>query len=96
MASVSIKAEDRAGYYPGSSELEVKLIFRIEDGRLLGGQLFGKPEAVKRIDTLVAAISSGMTIEQLSQLDLAYAPPFSPVYDPLLVAANVGLKKVKK
>ncbi len=96
VASVTISAEDRAGYYPGGDKIFVKLVFQTEGGKLLGGQLFGKVDAVKRIDTLVALISAGMTVRDLSQLDLAYAPPFSPVYDPLIVAANVALKKVKK
>lgn len=63
-------------------------------GRILGAQLAGPLDAVKRIDTFACAIHNGMTLDDLFELDLAYAPPFSPVYDPVLVAARVGRKRL--
>ncbi|MFN2227570.1 MAG: pyridine nucleotide-disulfide oxidoreductase, partial [Anaerolineae bacterium] len=61
-------------------------------GRLLGGQIVGPGPAAKRIDTLATALHNRMTMAELQRLDLAYAPPFAPVWDPLLVAANVAVK----
>ncbi len=91
---VVIKSRSKAHYYPDATPLHVALVFEKGTGRVLGGQLVGSPDAVKRIDVVVTAMSAGLDLEQLSRLDLAYAPPFAPVWDPLLVAANVGKKKI--
>jgi NADPH-dependent 2,4-dienoyl-CoA reductase/sulfur reductase-like enzyme len=90
--STKIKALSRAHYYPGGSPVHVKLIVERGSGRLLGGQIIGDEGAGLRINVLAGALHSEMTVEQLSQLDLAYMPSMSPVWDPLLVAANVALK----
>lgn len=87
-----ITARDMAHYYPGGKRLTVKLVYHAETGKLLGGQLVGRWTSVKRIDALAVALYAGMTVEDLSRQDLAYAPPFSPVWDPLLVAANKAVK----
>lgn len=60
-----------------------------ETERLLGGSTVGRDRAAKRIDTVATALHSGLTVAEFERLDLAYAPPFSPVWDPLLVAAKV-------
>lgn len=87
----SITAGTRAHYYPDSSEMTVLLVVEAGSGRLLGGQIVGGPGAGKRIDVLAAALWNGMQVEDLVQMDLAYAPPFSPVWDPVLTAArNAG------
>jgi NADPH-dependent 2,4-dienoyl-CoA reductase/sulfur reductase-like enzyme len=86
--SVTIDAPSRAHYYPGGSELTVTLVADRENGRLLGGSLVGE-EGVKRIDTIATALQAGMTVTELQNADLAYAPPFSPVWDPMLTAAKV-------
>jgi NADPH-dependent 2,4-dienoyl-CoA reductase/sulfur reductase-like enzyme len=79
----------RAGYYPETSPITVKLIFEHRTGRLLGGQIVGRSEgAAKRIDTLAVALWNRMTVEEMTALDLGYAPPFSPVWDPVLIAAR--------
>jgi NADPH-dependent 2,4-dienoyl-CoA reductase/sulfur reductase-like enzyme len=90
--STVIKAPGRAHYYPGGVPMHVKLVVDEESGRLLGGQIVGNESAGLRINVLAAALHSEMTVEQLSQLDLAYMPAMAPVWDPLLVAANVALK----
>ena len=59
---------------------------------LLGGQIIGKQGAAKRIDVLATALHQKMTIADIQALDLSYAPPFSPVWDPILIAANVAAK----
>jgi len=76
------------GYYPGGEEINVKLLVEKVSRRLLGGQIVGRQGAAKRIDTLAAAITARMTARDLAFLDLSYAPPFSPVWDPLQIAAR--------
>ena len=92
--SVRIQARDRAAYYPDVQPVHVKLVFERGTLRLLGGQIIGGGHAAKRIDTLVAALSAEMSIRDLAQLDLAYAPPFGTLWDPIQIAANVALRKV--
>ena len=86
--SASIVARTRAGYYPDSGKIAVKLLVDRGSRRLLGGQIVGAQGAGKRIDTLVAAITAGMTARNLMDLDLSYVPPLSPVWDPVQVAAR--------
>jgi NADPH-dependent 2,4-dienoyl-CoA reductase/sulfur reductase-like enzyme len=86
----SVDASTRAHYYPDSAEMTVLLITEDGTGRLLGGQIVGGPESGKRIDVLAAALWNGMRVEDMVQMDLAYAPPFSPVWDPVLTAARVA------
>lgn len=86
--SVSITAFTRSRSYPGSREIRVKLIFEKASGRVLGAQMIGREGAAKRIDTVAAALLAGMTVRDLAAVDMSYAPPFAPVWDPVLVAAN--------
>jgi NADPH-dependent 2,4-dienoyl-CoA reductase/sulfur reductase-like enzyme len=85
----TIEGTTRAGYYPGAEEIAVKLISERGSGQLLGAQVVGGPGSGKRIDVLATAIWAGMTAEDLAGSDLSYAPPFSPTYDPVVVAARV-------
>ena len=85
-----IESSTRAGYYPGTAPIAVKLITERGSGLLLGAQVVGGPGSGKRIDVLASAIWAGMTAEQLAGSDLSYAPPFSPTYDPVIVAARVA------
>jgi NADPH-dependent 2,4-dienoyl-CoA reductase/sulfur reductase-like enzyme len=85
----TIEGTTRAGYYPGTEEIAVKLVSEQGSGRLLGAQVVGGPGSGKRIDVLATAIWAGMTAEDLAGSDLSYAPPFSPTYDPVVVAARV-------
>ena len=70
-----------AGYYPGAERMLVKLIYRADDGRLLGGQAVGGDGVDKRLDVLATAVYAGLTVEDLARLDLAYAPPFGSAKD---------------
>lgn len=88
-ASETITAGSRSGYYPGAAATTVTLLADRETGRVLGGATVGEDRAAKRIDPLATALDAGMTVAELERLDLGYAPPFSPVRDPLLVAAKV-------
>lgn len=83
-----IKSKTRAGYYPGAGWIMVKLLAEQRSGRLLGGQIVGLEGAAKRIDVLATALTAGMTVQQIVDLDLSYAPPFSPVWDPVQIAAR--------
>ena len=89
-----ITAKDRARYYPGSQDITVKLLYNPDNGRLLGCQIVGHWLSVKRIDVVSTAIYAGMTVEDLYRQDFSYAPPFSPVWDPLLIAADNALKSI--
>jgi NADPH-dependent 2,4-dienoyl-CoA reductase/sulfur reductase-like enzyme len=89
--SVTIKHRDIAALVPGSSTLKVTLIFDRVRGRLLGGQLFGQASAAYRADILIPVIRRGGTVQDLYELDLIYAPPFSPRLDPLLIAAKKAM-----
>ncbi|MER7890613.1 FAD-dependent oxidoreductase [Micromonospora sp. NPDC094482] len=86
--SVVAKSTSRAGYYPGARPMTVKLIAEKPSGRLLGAQIVGWSEAAKRIDTLAVALWNGMTVDEMTSLDLGYAPPYAPVWDPVLIAAR--------
>jgi NADPH-dependent 2,4-dienoyl-CoA reductase/sulfur reductase-like enzyme len=83
-----IEAKTRAGYFPGAGQITVKMLAERRSGRLLGAQLVGPEGAAKRIDVVATALHAGMNVEQMTSLDLSYAPPFSPVWDPILVAAR--------
>ncbi|SDF63202.1 NADPH-dependent 2,4-dienoyl-CoA reductase, sulfur reductase [Halorubrum xinjiangense] len=87
--SETVTAGSRSGYYPGAAETDVTLVADGDTGRLLGGSIVGTDRAAIRIDTLGTAIEADMTVAEVERLDLAYAPPFSPVWDPILVAAKV-------
>lgn len=85
--------KSRAKYYPGSAPLHVRLVHG-DGGRLLGAQLVGREGAAKRVDVVAAALHAGMTVSDLLALDLSYAPPYAPVYDPLLIAAQAATAEV--
>jgi len=88
-ASVESEAPSKAHYFPGHDPLWVQLIYREDDRRLLGAWLVGRdPSAGKRADVLATALTAGFTVDQVADLDLTYAPPFAPVWDPVLQAAN--------
>jgi NADPH-dependent 2,4-dienoyl-CoA reductase/sulfur reductase-like enzyme len=87
--SETITAGSRSGYYPGAAETTVTLVADRGSGRLLGGTIVGTDRAAVRIDTVATALEADMTVGELERTDLAYAPPFSPVWDPVLVAAKV-------
>ena len=95
-ASVIVESTTRAGYYPGASSMKTKLIAERRTGRLLGAQIIGREGAAKRIDGLAIALWNRMTVEDMTGLDLSYAPPFSPVWDPVLIAARKAAELVEE
>ena len=82
--------DHHASYYPGGKELALKLVYDRKSSRLLGAQAFGSEGVEKRIDVLATALHGEMTMDDLAELDLAYAPPFSSANDPVNVAAFVA------
>lgn len=93
--TVTIESTSRAGYYPGASPMTVKMLAERGTGRLLGVQIVGREGAAKRVDVAAVALTARMTVEEMTALDLGYAPPFSPVWDPVLVAARKAATKVR-
>ncbi|GAA1798555.1 FAD-dependent oxidoreductase [Actinomadura chokoriensis] len=93
--SVVVESTTRAGYHPGATAMRTKLIAERRSGRLLGGQIVGEENAAKRIDGLAIALWNRMTVEEMTGLDLGYAPPFAPVWDPVLIAARKAAEAVE-
>ena len=92
VVAVTIKDRTRAGYFPGAGPIWVKLVCEPGSGRVLGGQIVGVEGAAKRIDVLATCVWTGLPADELELLDLGYAPPFSGVYDPLLIAARAATR----
>jgi NADPH-dependent 2,4-dienoyl-CoA reductase/sulfur reductase-like enzyme len=93
--TVTVRSGTRAAYFPGTQRLTVKMTAERHTGRLLGAQIVGNEGSAKRIDTAATALWNRMTVEEMTALDLAYAPPFSPVWDPILVAARQASAAVR-
>jgi len=93
--STVIEHGSRAHYYPGGSKIRVKLIAEKRTGRLLGAEMVGRDGVAKRIDVFATALHARMSVDEIAGLDLSYAPPFAPVWDPILIAANDIEKKLK-
>jgi NADPH-dependent 2,4-dienoyl-CoA reductase/sulfur reductase-like enzyme len=92
--TASVESSNRAGYYPDARTMVVKLIAEKRTGLLLGAQIVGREDAAKRIDGFAVALWNRMTVEEMTALDLSYAPPFSPVWDPVLIAARKATEGV--
>ena len=89
-SSITVHPNHHAGYYPGSKQLSLKLTFHTESGKILGAQGFGEEGVEKRVDVIATAIAGNLTIHDLEELDLCYAPPFSSANDPVNMAAFVS------
>jgi len=92
--AITTEASSRAGYYPGAQSMRIKIVAERRTGRLLGAQIVGGEDAGKRVDVLATALWNGMTVQEVAGMDLSYAPPFSPVWDPVLLAAGKAALKV--
>jgi NADPH-dependent 2,4-dienoyl-CoA reductase/sulfur reductase-like enzyme/rhodanese-related sulfurtransferase len=90
VGAAMIVKDNHAGYYPGGQEMTLKLVYDRKDGRLFGAQAFGGEGTEKRIDVLATALHGKMGLDDLAELDLAYAPPFSSANDPVNLAAFIG------
>jgi NADPH-dependent 2,4-dienoyl-CoA reductase/sulfur reductase-like enzyme len=92
--AVTTEALNRAHYYPGGQSMQIKVVAERGTGRLLGAQIVGGEDAGKRIDVFATALWNGMSVVELGGMDLSYAPPFSPVWDPVLLAAGKAASKL--
>jgi NADPH-dependent 2,4-dienoyl-CoA reductase/sulfur reductase-like enzyme len=90
-----VESTTRAGYYPGAKRITVKVVAEKRSGRLLGAQIVGEEGAAKRIDVFATALWNEMAVDDLLNVDLSYAPPFSPVWDPVLIAARKSWQAVE-
>jgi NADPH-dependent 2,4-dienoyl-CoA reductase/sulfur reductase-like enzyme len=90
-----IKGWSRSKAYPAGKPMHVSYVVDSGTGRLLGAQMVGQEGVAHRIDTLATCLHAKMTVEEVARLDLGYAPPFATVWDPILIAANVALKKLR-
>jgi len=81
---------------PPPEDITVKLVVEKPTGKLLGAQMIGKMGVAKRIDVFATALQNGMTVDDITRLDLSYSPPFAPFWDSILVAANVALRKLAR
>lgn len=90
-----VDSTTRAGYFPGAAPIKTKVVFERGTGRLLGAQIVGREGAAKRIDVCAVALWNDMTVGEMLNLDLSYAPPFSPLWDPVLVAARQAWGQIK-
>jgi NADPH-dependent 2,4-dienoyl-CoA reductase/sulfur reductase-like enzyme len=86
--SSTVESTTQAGYMPGSAPLTVKLIAERGGGRVLGMQVVGGPGAAKRVDVIATALHARMDVEDVIGLDLSYAPPYSPVWEAVQIAAR--------
>jgi NADPH-dependent 2,4-dienoyl-CoA reductase/sulfur reductase-like enzyme len=94
--TVTVQSGTKAGYFPGTQNMTIKMTAERRSGRLLGVQIVGYEGSAKRIDTAATALWNHMTVEDMMALDLGYAPPFSPVWDPILVAARKAAAAVRQ
>ncbi len=92
---VGVDSTTKAGYFPGAAPIHVSMIAERRSGRLLGAQVVGREAAAKRVDALAICIWNEMTVDEILSLDLSYAPPFSPVWDPVLIAARKAFEAVE-
>ena len=86
--TVTIESTTQAGYLPTAKPITIKLLAERRSGKLLGGQIVGQEGSAKRVDVLATALHAEMSVEEMIHLDLSYAPPFGPVWDPVLIAAR--------
>ncbi|MDH5448275.1 MAG: FAD-dependent oxidoreductase [Candidatus Bathyarchaeota archaeon] len=91
----TITSKTRADYYPGAKPVKVKLIVEKESQRIIGGQIIAGEEVTQRINALSFAIQKQMTIRELAKADTAYAPPLNETWDPMVLAAEVALRKLR-
>jgi rhodanese-related sulfurtransferase len=92
--TVLTPAPDKAHFYPTAKPILMKLVAQKGTRKLLGVQIVGPGDVDKRIDVSATAITAGMTVDQVAQLDLAYAPPYAPVMDNIITAANIARNKL--
>ncbi len=89
--SVVSHHRSRAHGFPGGTKTTTIVVAERGTRRLLGAEMYGEG-AAKRVDVFAAALSAGLRVDEIEELDLSYAPPFAPVFDPVLIAASAARK----
>lgn len=92
----TVDSTTRAGYFPGSAPIKTRMVVEKVNGRLLGAQIIGREGAAKRIDVIATALWNEMTVDDMLNMDLSYAPPFAPLWDPVLISARKAWQAVEK
>jgi NADPH-dependent 2,4-dienoyl-CoA reductase/sulfur reductase-like enzyme len=91
----TIASKTKADYYPGALPIKVKLVVEKESQRIIGAQIIGGEEVTQRINAISFAIQKQMTVRELAKADTAYAPPLCETWEPLVLAAEMVLMKLK-
>jgi NADPH-dependent 2,4-dienoyl-CoA reductase/sulfur reductase-like enzyme len=91
----AISSKTKADYFPGAKPLKIKLVVEKESQRIVGGQVVGGEEVTQRINCLSFAIQQGMTVRELAKADTAYAPPLCETWEPMVLAAEMVLMKLR-
>ncbi|MCK4933381.1 CoA-disulfide reductase, partial [Candidatus Bathyarchaeota archaeon] len=91
----TITSKTRADYYPGAKPIKVKIVVEKESQRIIGAQIIGGEEATQRINALSFGIQKQMTIRELAKADTAYAPPLCETWEPMVLAAEMVLMKLR-
>jgi len=91
----TISSKTKADYYPGALPIKVKLIVEKESQRIIGAQIIGGEEVTQRINAISFAIQKQMTVRELAKADTAYAPPLCETWEPLVLAAEMVLMKLR-
>jgi NADH oxidase (H2O2-forming) len=90
----TITAKTRAHYYPGGTDIKIKLIAEPELGRIIGTQIIGGEEVTQRINMASIAIQKGLTVYEVNSTDTCYSPPVSDYWEPFITAAEMALRKI--
>ncbi len=93
--AIVVRKENHTSYYPGASLVTIHLVYDRKDGKILGAQVYGDDGADKRLDVLSTSIAAGLTVDDLGELDLAYAPPFGSANDPVNMAGFVARNRIE-
>jgi NADPH-dependent 2,4-dienoyl-CoA reductase/sulfur reductase-like enzyme len=94
--SVTVDSTTRAGYFPGAAPIKTKMLVEKNSGKLLGAQIVGREGAAKRIDMIATALWNEMSVDEMLNMDISYAPPFAPVWDPVLITARKAWQAVEE
>ncbi len=94
--TIHLHPDNHANYYPDSHQISLKVLFDIDSGKIYGAQGIGPDGVDKRIDVFATAIRAGMTVFDLEELELAYAPPFGSAKDPVNMAGYIGANIIKE
>jgi NADPH-dependent 2,4-dienoyl-CoA reductase/sulfur reductase-like enzyme len=94
--TVTVASTTRADYYPGAAPITTKLVVEVASARILGAQIVGREGAAKRVDAFALALWNEMTVGDLLNADLSYAPPYAPTWDPVLIAARKADEKLRR